>query len=327
MKKIYSIMAAMCVCISMQTQEFNTTKIETETGEGYEISAKDGVAYTGDLVIPDSLPNTEMTGPKKLPVIQIGGNAFANSAITGLEIPKTVQVIDRSAFWNCQQLRRVYIYAQHSKLQINLNGFAFGNDFAALYVHKDSVGVFEDYSTYFQGGIFPLEEGAVSMNMTTATKENYCIDLVWFLKTGVTKYVVNIYEEGEPKWTRTFDGNGNETGISAEGMPARSLETSTTMGVGVASIGPLGNKKKYNYEIKGTDAESKEIMTKRGSFSLDMDGMKPSLEQSHNEALTPSGTEETSAGAEKAGKVLKDGAVYIEKDGKLLNMQGQEVRR
>ena len=236
------------------------------------------------------------------------------------------------------------MYADYN-ITIGDDAFKFNTSFpTALYVAKDSVPYFASESTIFPttfpGGIFPIEEGNVSLTATAETQDNKMVDIVWFLKDGVKKYILIVKDEegvsllldekGERIDALEFDANGNlisKTSDSNSGMPARQLETSTTMGVGVASIGPLGSKKKYNYEISGMDETDKEIMHKKGSFSLDTDSENIKLSQEHNEALIPSSIEETSAGAERVRKVVKDGAVYIEKDGKLLNMQGQEVVR
>jgi len=330
MKKICSILALMmCVCISMNAQEFSKTLASYDgTTYFYSIWGTAGTVYPNDLVIPDSLPTSEMTGGiTKLPVKQIADNAFQSFPITSVKIPAPMEIIGANAFNRCTNLRRMYIYADYTKLTLGgSSALTFNNDFAALYVPKESVTSFEyGFAPFFPGGIFPIEEGAVSVTATSETTADYKVEIVWFLKKGVTKYVLTVYDENmAPFATKTFDANGIEKN-GGSSVPARQLETTSTMGVGVASIGPLGNKKKYSYEIKGTDAEDNELMFTKGSFSLDLSDGKPSIAQKHNEELFTD-IEETRLTEQSARKVMRGGVVYIEKDGQLLNLLGQEVR-
>ena len=68
----------------------------TVTYKGESIEEKDKDAYSGDIVIPESV----IFNGKQYVVNKIGASAFADSEITGIELPNTILEIGQYAFGN-----------------------------------------------------------------------------------------------------------------------------------------------------------------------------------------------------------------------------------
>lgn len=87
--KVISLEDLTCACVDVQ----NGPKIMRTS------------QYTGDIIIPSKVT----LGERVFTVIEVGENAFLWSSITSIKIPKSVKVIRKNAFRNCQHLQSVVL--------------------------------------------------------------------------------------------------------------------------------------------------------------------------------------------------------------------------
>jgi hypothetical protein len=117
--------------------------------------------YSGSPVIPEtvSYQSVEYT------VTQIGENAFLNSTITAIELPKTITHIVEGAFFGCSDLHSFSVHIQNMSYR-SLDGVLYSYDVSELIqcpALKTSIQI-QEYTTRFVAGAF-----AYCTNLTTIT--------------------------------------------------------------------------------------------------------------------------------------------------------------
>ena len=81
---------------------------DTTTGENESYSASIHRSYWNDYEGTVSIPETFEIGGKLFTVTGIDDGAFANSRISSVSIPRTIEFIDDRAFYNCNSLKAFY---------------------------------------------------------------------------------------------------------------------------------------------------------------------------------------------------------------------------
>lgn len=350
MKKLYTL-ACLALIVSMQAfaqvTEPQYIHAQDLKGDYFLIVIGSFTApYEGDIVIPDTAEYTIPgdTESRHLPVKQIAFEAFRYAQlITSVSIPASIDSIFGNAFADCSGLRKIFYHgtaAQYELMGRDSGCFDFKSSFnVSLYLKADQLANIKSImeakgeDAYFANGIFPMGEGEVSIVPEDAGEE-LKVELTWFLVEEVEEYTLEVSEEDTPKWEYTFDAEGkllSKEDKSRRKAPAATLETSTTIVIGTASIGPLTPSANYGYKLKGKNSKGETTYAKKGKFSMKQGGdQEPAVidqtpPEDSKEDIT-SAIVNTSAKATKAHKTLINGNLYILTEDNVYTTSGQQVK-
>lgn len=350
MKKLYTL-ACLAVMIGMQAfaqvTEPQYIHAQDLKGDYFLIVIGSFTApYEGDIVIPDTAEYTIPgdTESRQLPVKQIAYEAFRYAQlITSVSIPASIDSIFGNAFADCSGLKKIFYHgtaAQYELMGRDGGCFDFQSSFnVSLYLKADELDNIKSFmeakgeDAYFANGIFPMGEGEVSIVPEDAGEE-LKVELTWFLVEDVEEYTLEVSEEDTPKWEYTFDAEGqllSKTEKSRRNTPAATFETSSSIKIGTASIGPLTPSANYGYKLKGKNAKGETTYAKKGKFSMKKGGDQ---EPAVIDQTPPEDSEEdisaaivnTSAKVTKAHKTFINGNLYIQTEDKVYTTCGQQLK-
>jgi len=173
-----------------------------------------------------------------------------------------------------------------------------------------------EYFTNFQAISAEPTTNPVSTVVTTPSDNS--VTIIWPAITGANTYTIEVKMNGVTVCTLTFNAQGQLTNISfapGRGMN-NAVEAATAVAGGyrftVTSLNPGTN---YTYEVEAQDVGGTSIASHTGSFTTT--------------GGTPTAIDQTSfpLGEDRgeAGKIIRDGQLYILRDGKTYNAQGGEL--
>lgn len=166
------------------------------------------------------------------------------------------------------------------------------------------------YADHFEG---IYEFGAEASNVMEITDTSAL--LTWFPDVRVWRYEVKLYKNSILEQQFLVDGNGEIINQQQFAPIYRQKMDTTNSSTDyfVISLGNLTPASEYEYTIEGVDAQNAPIYHSDGSFIT----------------TNKQGIEHTSASEDprkQAVKILRDGMLYIERNGTLYNVQGAEER-
>ena len=257
-------------------------------------------------------------------VTSIGASAFAEcTSLTSVTIGNSVTSIEACAFRACSGLTSVTCLAntppKMSISEISEWGVFHGLDCKQihLYVPAESVNVYKHAHQWsnFYPNIFPITADETTSTAVTAipTDDNNVV-LSWPSVSGADTYTIEIRKNGELICTLTFNDQGQLLTINFA-MPARdghpremqtALQTANGWQYTVNGLEPATN---YTYSVTA----------KQGSSILFTQSV-----EFHTNWLNP--IDNVQSDKAQSTKVLRNGQLFIERNGHTYDAKGQEVK-
>ncbi len=257
-------------------------------------------------------------------VTAIGENAFAGiSTLKKVTIGESVKTIHNNAFYNCVNLETIFNY-RPTPTNAYSTAFDGVDKFECiLYVLPNSIDMYKNasvwrdfYYTYAIGA----EEATVTTNDVKVEPQDNAATLTWPTSNNAVSYTIEITKDGVVFCRLTFNANGQLTGIAfAPGRDGQSMAPAAVMtanGLQFTVTG-LDSNTQYGYSLTAKDANEQPIATYSGSFTTTSEGVPTGIDN------TPFLSRE---GWGEASKLLRNGEVFILRDGKTYTIQGVEVK-
>ena len=255
-----------------------------------------GGEKTEDLVLPESITS-------------VHAYSFYRSSIKSLDLSAAVQQIGSGAFEESAQLETVICRAMTPP---EIDGSFFGiSPTATLLVPQPALEAYmaiEGYTNSFAE--IKVFSDVEDITETTAT-------LKWIPDTAVTQYDINVYAGGALFAHYVVDGEGNITSSQrfAPSIYHQKMDSTTSStDYFVISLNGLSAGTDYTYTIDGTNAESAPVYHEEGSFTTlneEEEGVFDAIADDPNKAI----------------KILRDGMLYIERNGMIYNLNGTEIQK
>ena len=256
-------------------------------------------------------------------VTAIGENAFANiSTLKKVTIGEAVKTIHNNAFYNCVNLETIFNY-RPTPTNAYSTAFDGVDKFAcSLYVLPSSIDMYKNasvwrdfYYTYAIGA----EETTVTTNNVTVEPQDNAATVTWPTSENAATYTIEITKDGEVFCTLIFNANGQLTGIafapSRDGLAHAPAAIMTANGLQFTVTG-LNSNTQYGYNLTAKDANDQTVATYSGSFTTTSEGIATGVEEISSSLQ----------GGDRGRLILRDGQIYILRNGKTYTMQGQEVK-
>jgi hypothetical protein len=221
-----------------------------------------------------------------------------------------VTSIGRYAFYECDKLVDVYCYATTPPATEGEYTFSHYNAF--LYVPCESK---KAYMVDAVWGNFKYIECISSDNVTTdeivVTPSENEANVIWPSVNGAASYELVIKDkDGNTVCTLIFNANGQLTSI-AFNAPSRNGAPTQTQSAGFSfTITGLDSGTNYDLTLTAKDNSGNIIEETTIPFQTDY----------------PEGIEDVQSDEVQSTKVIRDGQVFILRNGKTYTMQGQEVK-
>ena len=250
---------------------------------------------------------------------EIYNTAFYDCNITSVVIPSTIQSIGSSAFGRCWSLTSIICLANTPPTyRDNAIPFSDGEPVPNIYVPANSLSKYKSASGWSTCAdkIFPItaETSTIGAEEIFVTAKDYTATFKWPKYDAAKKYTLEI-KGTDFKLTYKFDGEGQmlSTAFGAPGLDgqrgvAQNLQASINGWLyDVQGLEPLTE---YYVNIVAEDAGGEKLFNKTKSFTTTA---IQSIESVQHSAVSNQ-------------KILRNGQLLIEKDGKIYNAQGAEVR-
>ena len=243
----------------------------------------------------------------------IAASAFAEcSNVKEITIPTTVTSIGDGAFANCTGLRTITCLATNPPLAENYVFYGV-SQYTKTYVLASSL---EDYQ--FALGWRDLNLLPIGSTETTIVNDTVIIQpsitevtFTWPANPSADSYSLEITKDGVVFCTLKFNAQGQLTGIAF--APSRGGEQRTMQAAKMTASGwqftvtGLNQACKYGYTLDVLDASQQSIKHYEGEFVTD----------------GYTGLFNVSQSDEKSRKVIRDGVLYIRRNGKTYNALGK----
>lgn len=245
--------------------------------------------------------------------------AFYECNITSVVIPSTIQSLGQWAFGSCWNLTAIICEANTPPTYKNdAIPFSDGEPIPNIYVPANSVAKYKAASGWSACAdkIFPItaETSTIGAEEIFVTAKDYTATFKWPKYDAATKYTLEI-KGTDFKLTYKFDGEGQmlSTAFGAPGLDgqrgvAQNLQASINgWQFDVQGLEPLTD---YFVNIVAEDAGGEKLFNKTKPFTTTAIQAIESVQHS----------------AVSNQKFIRNGQLLIEKDGKIYNAQGAEVR-
>ena len=282
----------------------------------------------------------------------IGDYAFKDlTKIKQINIPNEVETIGVNAFDSCIFVTSIYLGYQVSEIGDNaFKGCSRVNDITSMntttpVVYEKTLASISNYAyLYVQAGSkrsyqldpywsrfdikeIASEEATLTRDVVTVEANEDNAIFTWPTDTAAATYSLQITKDDEVFCTLVFNANGQLTGIAfAPGRNGNAHAPAATMSIAgmTFTVTGLNSASKYAYRLAVADEAKEEIVAYRGEFATT--GYTGEVNPG-GEAENLDGLEEVTASAKFGGqKILRDGQLFILRDGKTYTAQGQEVR-
>ena len=251
-------------------------------------------------------------------VTAIGENAFANiSTLKKVTIGESVKTIHNNAFYNCVNLETIFNY-RPTPTNAYSTAFDGVDKFAcSLYVLPSSIDMYKNasvwrdfYYTYAIGA----EETTVTTNNVTVEPQDNAATVTWPTSENAATYTIEITKDGEVFCTLIFNANGQLTGIafapSRDGQAHAPAAIMTANGLQFTVTG-LNSATHYALTLQAKDDQNAVLASYSSEFTT---------------TGTATAVDNVQGDEVQSTKVIKDGQIYILRNGKTYTMQGQEVK-
>ena len=306
-------------------------------------------SYKGSYTIPNGIK-------------QIAGWAFKNCGLTTVNIPSSVTTIDEGAFWNCYELSSITIPNSVQIIGesafatcISLTSFIIPptvktiGDYAFQFCRMSSITSYAttppacgekcfegigksipvyvpmySISAYKQAAewkeftnILPIAAEDVPIIEPIITTDDYSVTIIWPQNENADTYTIEITKDGELFCTLTFNRQGQLT-IIAFAAPARggsrnSSAAEMTSNGYKYTINGLEQGTEYTYSIVAKDNVGKTLYSETKSFTTK--GITTSIKNMDSQKYKV-----------ESQKLMRNGVLYIERNGKMYNALGGKMR-
>ena len=266
-------------------------------------------------------------------VTAIGERAFYNrSTINHLVIGGSVISIGDYAFAECRNFDDITCYAQDVP---TINSTTFENvgnkQYIYLYVPEDRE---RAYKRDVYWGEFDVQVKGASTTTTddkvvTVEPSDNSASITWPTENNAASYTLQITKDGVVFCTLVFNSNGQLIGIafapSHDEAPHAPAATMSVAGMTFTVTG-LNTASKYAYRLAVADEDDNEIQAYSGEFATTgyqgevNPGGQP--ENPISTALDQTIVDQTPT----VTKFIRDGQLFIQRDGKTYSVTGQEVK-
>ena len=253
-------------------------------------------------------------------VTSIGNSAFKNyTTLKHISIASTVKNVYEQAFYNCSNLEEIYCYRDKPAV-------AYSNTFDGIDKFSCTLHVLEPSVTMYQVATgwreFYYVESISSQTVETPISDVVTVphtndvEVTWRIEETAETYSVVITKNNVSICTLIFDKDGSLTGIAF--APSPDGETYAPAAQKVAGGGlrftvtGLESATQYHLEIKAKDQAGDDIATYTANFKTTG---APEVATNLDDVNSNS----------QATKIIRDGHIYILRDGMLYNAQGARV--
>ena len=286
----------------------NLTSICVEVGNAKYDSREhcNALVETASNTLIEGCKNTTIPNS----ITSIGERAFYGcTGLTSVIIPNSVTSIGDNAFNGCSALDTVICKAIVPPMPGTLP-FGSISPTAVLFVPYESIDAYKAISEYVSK--FYVIEGFSFVEDIT---EESAV-LKWIPDTAVTQYKIDVYQNTTHIAHYEVDGNGHVIS-GPSGLPSiyrQKMDTTTSStDYFVISLGGLSAGTDYNYTIDGTNAQNMSVYHEEGSFTT------------QSEPVPGLGITETPDDPRRARKILRNGHVFIVRDGKIYTLHGIRI--
>ena len=284
------------------------------TSDNPNYYSEDGVLFnktkTELIQYPIGNVRTEYTIPNS--VTSIGNGAFEGcTGLTSITIPNSVTSIGVVAFFFCSGLTSITCEAT-TPPTCDLLAFEEVPKSIPLYVPFGSKDAYRNAAGWKDfTNIQPIKADNVDITTVEVVPDETSVNIAWPKISGAYTYELVIKDKnGKVVCTLVFDAEGRLLSI-AFNAPARDNMPQQTQVAGFAfTVTGLNSGTTYNYSIVAKDSNGNTLNTKSGSFTTT--GESTALRNVTDQLY------ET--------KFIRNGQLFIIRDGKTYSVTGQEVR-
>lgn len=252
----------------------------------------------------------------------IGDEAFAGCHVTSFILPATVEKIGTYAF-RCRDLVKSFVCEATTPPICGFSPFQLysaSKTTHRIYVPAQSLDYYKVATVWkdYKDSIFAItaETGEIGAQEIGIKAQDYTALFKWPQFDDADKYTLQIKDKDDKvQCTYNFDGEGHmllvefgAPGVDGPRGAAQNLEANYKCWQ--YTVGGLEPKTNYSVTVIAEDASSQELFNKTKTFTTTKIQALESIQQS----------------AVSNQKILRNGQLLIEKNGKVYNAQGAEVK-
>ena len=246
-------------------------------------------------------------------VTTIGVSAFENcTSLETLSLGENVSQYGEKAFAGCPNIVSIFNYRPRpSKLGTDV--FKDVDYFeCTLYVLAGSVDMYKSSGSDWKDFFFiePIGAESIITEDVKVTPHDNTVDIIWPSVNEANTYEIEITKDGEAFCRLIFNAQGQLTSIAFAPSRANVAQQAQTAGFSFTVTG-LTSGTTYGYSVTAANSASEVLDTKQGSFTT-TGGIATGVDNTNVET--------------KPTKVIRDGQLFILRDGNTYTVQGQQVK-
>ena len=246
-------------------------------------------------------------------VTTIGVSAFENcTSLETLSLGENVSQYGEKAFAGCPNIVSIFNYRPRpSKLGTDV--FKDVDYFeCTLYVLAGSVDMYKSSGSDWKDFFFiePIGAESIITEDVKVTPHDNTVDIIWPSVNEANTYEIEITKDGEAFCRLIFNAQGQLTSIAFAPSRANVAQQAQTAGFSFTVTG-LTSGTTYGYSVTAANSASEVLDTKQGSFTT-TGGIATAVDNTYVET--------------KPTKVIRDGQLFILRDGNTYTVQGQQVK-
>ena len=246
-------------------------------------------------------------------VTTIGVSAFENcTSLKTLSLGENVSQYGEKAFAGCPNIVSIFNYRPRpSKLGTDV--FKDVDYFeCTLYVLAGSVDMYKSSGSDWKDFFFiePIGAESIITEDVKVTPHDNTVDIIWPSVNEANTYEIEITKDGEAFCRLIFNAQGQLTSIAFAPSRANVAQQAQTAGFSFTVTG-LTSGTTYGYSVTAANSASEVLDTKQGSFTT-TGGIATAVDNTNVET--------------KPTKVIRDGQLFILRDGNTYTVQGQQVK-